>query len=168
MNVIISVLVLLAFAFGSVVACVISPYLALPGTLMATYGCGHYTAAQANRMSAAAKARVWVGVLLGAVLAGYGYAAYVGLIVGWTAERIHGEVWVAFILWPVAVLCAYVPLFFMVGSSQASMREHRDFAHSIVGTAATLGIMLGFIAFPIFAFFPALLRAGWPWLPFGS
>ena len=110
--------------------------------------------------------RFILGSLVSAFGQSYAYLAFVAFVTNWTNLAAKRDDVVGLPLWPVAFLTCMVPIYLDLIRSRIEAREHPH-ANAQV-EALHLTVPIAFVVFFIFAFFPAVMRVGWGWLPYMS
>jgi len=106
--------------------------------------------------------RFGLGVIVSLAGQSYVYLAWVGLVVNFTKHELHSSPAFAPVVWPVAFIASFMPVYFCAAAATAEASEGLAEWNAQV-FAILLCQVIAIIAFFIFAFFPNIVLLGWPW-----
>jgi hypothetical protein len=104
------------------------------------------------------------GSVLAAVGQSYVYLAFTAFIVSWTKIAADRDDVSGLALWPVAFLVVVAPLWMTMIRTRVEAQE-LEHANPQV-EALHLTMLIGLVGFVVFIFAPAVVRAGWGWVPY--
>ncbi len=110
------------------------------------------------------KAQFVFGSIISAVGQSYVYLAYTAFIVSWTAAAASRDDVVGFIVWPVAFLSVFLPIWMNLGRARIEARE-MEYA-SAQSEGLHLTFLASLIGFFVFVCIPVVMRTLWGWVPF--
>jgi hypothetical protein len=86
--------------------------------------------------------------------------------VGWTRNAASKDDVVGFVIWPIAFLAVFLPIWFNLGRARSEANEMK---HASAQTEALhltfLGSIVGFL---VFIFIPIVPKILWGWVPYVS
>jgi hypothetical protein len=133
----------------------------LPGALIA-WGASDTISNKSQSVGRAL--RFAAGVIVSALGQSYIYLAFVAVIVNVTRLAVHDHGAFGPVLWPVAFIAAFIPIYFCtaagVGEAATGQSEWNPQVYGIFYSE-----VLAVIGFFVFTFFPNVIALGWPWLP---
>ena len=105
-----------------------------------------------------------LGILICAIGQAYVYLAYVAMVVGWTSRYTQDSAISAWVLWPLALLAALLPV-------QASLFEAKKEADetgrsNVQVEALYFTTFFSLVGFILFVFVPVIAKSGWFWVPY--
>jgi hypothetical protein len=121
-------------------------------------------ALSAGRPGKRSKSQFVVGSVLAAIGQSYVYLAFAAFIVSWTriaADR--GDV-SGLVLWPIAFLVVVVPVWMTMTRARVEAQEFQHANPQVEALHLTMLVVL--VGFFVFTFGPAVVRAGWGWVPY--
>src|SRR5437879_6629817 len=153
-----TVLAILPLIVSSIVAWKLSVFAlnaaGLPGTLIARGTSDKY---QSN----AGALRFFLAVIISTVGQSYVYLAFVAFIVNLTKAAVHGGGVLSPVLWPVAFIASFVPIYLCTAAATAEALGREENAQEI---AVGFTEILAAVGFFVFVFFPKAIALGWPWV----
>jgi len=124
----------------------------LPGTLLA--------GAPGKR----SKRRFIFGSIVSALCQSYAYLAYVAFVVNWTLLAAKREDVVGFLLWPVAFLAIFGPMWSNLMHARIEDQEAKHANPQVEALYITTIVTL--VGFFVFIFAPSVMHFAWGWLPY--
>jgi len=110
------------------------------------------------------KAQFIFGSIVSAIGQLYLYLAYTAFIVGWTTVAASRDDVVGFIVWPIAFISVFVPIWFILGKARTEANEMKHASAQSEAIHLTfLGSVVGFF---VFAFIPIIPKTLWGWVPY--
>jgi hypothetical protein len=130
----------------------------LPGALIAR-------GTSDKSQSTAGALRFLLAVIVSTIGQSYVYLAFVALIVNLTKTAMHGGGVLRPVLWPVAFIASFVPIYFCTAAATAEALGCEESAQEIAVGFTEILTVIGFF---FFVFFPKAIAVGWSWVPYGS
>jgi len=93
----------------------------------------------------------------------YVYLAFVAFIVSFTRHRAHGEGMFSYVLWSMAFIASFAPIYLCTAAAIFEAAEGKSEWNANV-YAIRFTELIAVIAFFVFAFYPNLIALGWSWI----
>lgn len=148
----------------AIVVLVIIGVIAVFPTVIALNLAGLPGALLADKPGVRSKARFIAGSIVAALGQSYVYLAYTAFVVNWTMLSGHRDDVVGWLLWPFALFAVMAPIWRGLILARIEAREHERANPQV--EALHLTVLIAFIGLLTFAFLPALMSAGWRWVPY--
>src|SRR5262245_48638703 len=133
----------------------------LPGALIA-WGASDTISGKSQSVGSAL--RFAFGMIVSALGQSYIYLAFVAVIVNFTKFAVHDHGAFGPVLWPVAFIASFIPIYFCAAAgfaeAETGQSEWNPQVYAIFYSA-----VLAVIGFFVFTFFPKVIALGWPWIP---
>ena len=104
------------------------------------------------------------GSIISALCQSYVYLAYVAFVVNWTLLAVKRDGVIRFLLWSVAFLVIFCPIWLNLIHARIEDKEAKHTNPQV--EALHITVFLTLIGFFVFIFAPSVMHFAWGWLPY--